>query len=355
MNKPVSNLLKLLDRLHIDAAIIVSKPNKFYLTGYEYEEGYILIDRSGIRLVVDPRFTIYAKNLLSDGDVIESRQPAKELRRLLKRYRHIGVDGSSLLHRDFVHITSGLDQLKFCFIEQHLSKMRAIKNAHEVDYIKKAASIAEAGLKQLLSQLASTLTEKQIAGMLNSALISAGADDTSFDPVIAFDERAAYAHAIPSNTVTLSNKRLMLCDFGAVYKGYHSDETHTFFIKSIDKQSKKIYNIVLGAHNMAIDAVKAGIKASSLDKIAREFLDKHGYARYFGHALGHGVGLEVHESPSISYRSKEILEPGMIFTIEPGVYIPQWGGIRIESMIYLSDRGKEVITTRYDPVINLEV
>lgn len=355
MDQPIRNFLRLLNRLHLDAAIIISKPNKFYLTGYEYEEGYLLIDQLGIKMFVDPRFTIYARGLFSDGDVIESRQPINELKRSLKKYKRVGIDGSSLSYKDFMYITSKLNNLKPYFIEHYLLKTRAIKNIDEVECIKRASSISEAGIQRLLNKLSSTLTEKQVAGMLNLELVNSGADDISFETVIAFDERSAYAHAIPSNTVTMKGKRLMLCDFGAVYKGYHSDETHTFFITKPDNISKEVYNAVLGAHNKAIDAVKSGIKASSLDKIAREFLDKHGYGRYFGHALGHGVGLDVHELPSISYRSKDVLEPGMIFTIEPGVYIPGWGGIRIESMVYLSDRGKEVLTRRYDPAINLEV
>jgi Xaa-Pro aminopeptidase len=355
MNQPLKTLLKLLDRLSLDAAVIVSRANKFYLTGYEYDEGYLLIKNSGTILFVDPRFSIYARNLIKDAEVIESRQPIVELNNQLKKLRHIGFDGSTLLHRDFMLITSKLNRQKFLFIEPHLLKMRAVKSAEEIDCIKKASSISGAAINLLINRLSSGMTEKQVAAVLNLELINSGADDISFDTVIAFDERAAYAHAIPSNTVSLRNKRLMLCDFGALYRGYHSDETHTFFINELTNDAKKIYNAVLGAHDRAIDSVKIGMKASELDRVARVFLDKQGYGKYFGHALGHGVGLDVHESPSISYRSKDTLKSGMIFTIEPGVYIPNWGGVRIESMVYLSNNGKEVLTRRHNSLINLEV
>ncbi len=355
MNQPLKTLLKLLDRLSLDAAVIVSRANKFYLTGYEYDEGYLLIKNSGIILFVDPRFSIYARNLIKDAEVIESRQPIVELNNQLKKLSHIGFDGSTLLHRDFMLITSKLNRQKFLFIESHLLKMRAVKSAEEIDYIKKASSISGAAINLLIKRLSSGMTEKQVAAVLNLDLINSGADDISFDTVIAFDKRAAYAHAIPSNTVSLKNKRLMLCDFGALYRGYHSDETHTFFINELTSDAKKIYNAVLGAHDRAIDSVKIGMKASELDRVARVFLDKQGYGKYFGHALGHGVGLDVHESPSLSYRSKDTLKSGMIFTIEPGVYIPNWGGVRIESMVYLSNNGKEVLTHRHNSLINLEV
>ena len=355
MNQPLDTLLKFLDRLNLDTAVIVSRSNKFYLTGYEYEEGYLLINASGIRLFVDPRFSIYARKQVSDAEVIESRQPMKELNKQLRKSKHIGFDGSALLQKDFIALTSGLKGKKYVFIDQHLLKMRAVKSAGEVGHIKKASSISGAAIKRLIFRLSSGWTEKQVAAMLNLEMINCGADDISFDTVVAFDEHAAYAHALPSNTVTLRGKRMILCDFGALYRGYHSDETHTFFAGTPGREEKKVYDAVLGAHNRAIDAVQPGMKASELDRVARGFLDKHGYGKYFGHALGHGVGLDVHESPSISYRSNDVLKCGMIFTIEPGVYIPDWGGVRIESMVYLSDKGKEVLTERHNPVLNLEV
>ncbi len=355
MNKPLKTLLKLLEKLNLDAAVIVSRANKFYLTGYEYDEGYLLINDSRIILFVDPRFSIYARNLIKDAEVIESRQPIVELNNRLKKMRQIGFDGSTLLHKDFMLITSKLNRQKFIFIEPLLLKMRSVKGSEEIDSIKKASYMSGAAINLLIKELSSDMTEKQVAAVLNLKIINSGADDISFETVIAFDERAAYAHALPSNTVSLRNKRLMLCDFGALYKGYHSDETHTFFINAIANDAKNIYNAVRGAHDKAIDSVKIGMKASELDRVARSFLDKQGYGKYFGHALGHGVGLDVHESPSVSYRSKDILKSGMIFTIEPGVYIPNWGGIRIESMVYLSNNGKEVLTRRHNPVINLEV
>jgi Xaa-Pro aminopeptidase len=355
MNQPLKNVRSLIDRLGLDAAVIVSRANKFYLTGYEYDEGYLFISSEGIQLFVDPRFSIYARNRVPDAAVIESKQPMIELNRHLKKLRHIGFDGSALLHKDFMVITSALSRQKFLFIEQHLLKMRAVKTADEVNFIKKASSASGAAIKRLIRGLSSGLTEKQVAAMLNLELINAGADDISFETVIAFDERAAYAHAIPSNSVELAGKRLMLCDFGAQYRGYHSDETHTFFINKPDSDAKKLYLAVRAAHDRAIDAAKPGMKASELDRVARGFLDLQGYGKYFGHALGHGVGLDVHESPSISYRSKDILKRGMVFTIEPGVYIQGWGGIRIESMVYLSNNGKEVLTKRHNPVINPEV
>ena len=355
MNQPLKTLLKFLDRLNLDAAVIVSRSNKFYLTGYEYEEGYLLINASGIQLFVDSRFSIYARQQVSDAEVIESRQPAKDLNKHLRKSRHIGFDGSALLQKDFMVLTSGFSGKKFTFIDQHLLKMRSVKSTGEIDYIRKASSISGTALQRLIGRLSSGWTEKQTAATLDLELINSGADDISFDTVIAFDERAAYAHALPSNTVTLRDKRLILCDFGALYRGYHSDETHTFFTGNPGRDEKKVYDAVLGAHNRAIDAVKPGMKASDLDRVARGFLERQGYGKYFGHALGHGVGLDVHESPSISYRSKDVLKCGMIFTIEPGVYIPDWGGVRIESMVYLSDNGKEVLTGRQNPVLNLEV
>lgn len=355
MEQPINRIHSLMSKLHLDAAVVVSKPNKFYLTRYEYEEGYLLIDQSHIKLFVDPRFTIYARKQLKNVDVIESRQPSSDLSNALKRYKRIGLDGSDLLYKDYMNIVAGSTKTSFVFIEHNLLKFRSIKSKDEIDYIKKAAKIANSAISKLKHKLFLNLSERQIAQMLNLELVNGGSEGPSFETVVAFDERAAFAHAIPSNTAVLKDKKLVLCDFGAVYNSYHSDETHTFFLGKMDNKSKRLYNAVLRAHDLAISAAKTGMRASQLDRIARDFLDKQGYGQYFGHALGHGIGLEVHELPSISHKSKEVLEPGMVFTIEPGVYIPDWGGIRIESMIYLSDVGKEVLTTHYNPVIKLEV
>lgn len=355
MNPSLKSLLKLLGRLKLDVAVIVSKANKLYFTGYGYDEGYLVINNEQIKLFVDPRFSIYAKHLIGDADVIETKNPAIELSRFLKKFRHIGVDGSTLLYTDFMHITSVIGKQRVCFIHKELLKIRAVKNIDEVYCIKKAANSAKNAISILKKKLKPYMTEKQIAAMLNLEIINAGADDISFDTVVAFDKRAAYAHAIPSNDVKLSGKQLMLCDFGAVFNGYHSDETHTFFLNKWNSDAKKLYNAVLNAHNMAIDAIKAGMRASRLDKIARDFLEKQGYGKFFGHALGHGVGLDIHESPTINYNSTDILKNGMIFTIEPGVYIPNWGGIRIESMVYLTNGSKEILTGSINPIINLEV
>ncbi len=355
MNPLSNNTVNLPGRLNLDAAVIVSRANKLYLSGYEYDEGYLCIDDSGMHLFVDPRFSIYAREHVPDAEVIESNRPMLAVSSFLKKKKRIGFDGSALLHRDFLAITSHLSGKQYVFLEQYLLGIRAVKAAGEVDCIKKASSVSGAAIRRLLPRLSPGLTEKQVAGMLNLEIINAGADDISFETVVAFDERAAYAHALPSNRVTLRNKRLLLCDFGALYSGYHSDETHTFFINTRDSRAKKLFAAVQGAHDRAVDAARAGMKASELDKVARDFLDRQGYGAYFGHALGHGVGLDVHESPSISPRSKDVLKTGMVFTIEPGIYIPDWGGIRIESMVYLSGNGKEVLTGRHRPVINLEV
>ncbi len=355
MKQALKGFVRLLSELNLDAAVIASKANKFYFAGYEYEEGYLVLSDSGMRLFVDPRFGIYARQNIKDIEIIEAKRPAAELNSFIRRFRSIGIDGTGISYRDFMLIASGIGRQRFHLLDDHLLKLRAVKERYEIDCIRKAAESSAGALSALLRGLTADMTEKQVAARLDLEMVRAGADGVSFDTVVALDERAAYAHAIPSNDVSLRDKRLMLCDFGALYRGYHSDETHTFFMKRWDTDAEKVYRAVLEAHDRAIDAARPGVHASTLDKVARDSLDKKGYGRYFGHALGHGVGLDVHESPSINYSSKDVLKSGMVFTIEPGVYIPDWGGVRIESMVYLSVSDKEVLTKRNVPIINLEV
>ncbi|MCL4478842.1 MAG: Xaa-Pro peptidase family protein [Deltaproteobacteria bacterium] len=357
MNYRQKKLISLINRSQLNTAVLTSRANKHYFTGYEYEEGYIVINENEIKLFVDPRFTIYAKQEIGGLDVVESKEPFIELIGYLKSFKRIGFDGSGIRYNTFMKLTSELNKNPISFIEDSLLKMRSIKDAEEIDFIRQGADASGIAINKLIGSINTGMTEKEIAFMLNLELIKAGADDISFDTIVAFDEKTAYAHALPSNAIIIGGKHTMLCDFGAVVKGYHTDETHTFFIGDAGSDLKKVYNIVLDAHDRAIDAIKTGIRASSLDHRVRELFDKHGYGKYFGHALGHGVGLDIHESPSISNKSKDVLKNGMVFTIEPGIYIPGWGGIRIESIILLTDRGKEILTIRdrLNPVIKLEV
>ncbi|RQW77102.1 MAG: M24 family metallopeptidase, partial [Geobacter sp.] len=207
----------------------------------------------------------------------------------------------------------------------------------------RSAAIASAALLHVLTQVKPGAVERDIALALEFSLKQAGADDKSFDFIVASGPRGALPHGKASDRV-IGTGELVTIDFGGIYRGYCSDETVTVAVGEPDARQREIYGIVKDAHDLAIAAAKPGISFRDLDGKARAYIDAKGYGRYFGHGLGHGVGLEVHEKPVVSSRGEGVAEEGMVFTIEPGIYIPDWGGVRIEDTVVVERDGCRTLT-----------
>jgi Xaa-Pro aminopeptidase len=207
-----------------------------------------------------------------------------------------------------------------------------------------SADIASQALLGILDLIRPGVPEREVALGLEFAMKNAGADDKSFDFIVASGPRGALPHGKASDK-KIQVGELVTLDFGAVYRGYHSDETVTVAVGTPDSRQKEIYSIVRDAHDKALEAVKPGISLKDLDGIARRYIEGKGYGNYFGHGLGHGVGLEVHEKPTVSFRSEQTAGEGMVFTIEPGIYIPDWGGVRIEDTVVVTQDGCRLLTS----------
>ena len=208
--------------------------------------------------------------------------------------------------------------------------------------IKKAVSITRKTFKYLEGILKQGISERELAIELDYFLKRSGARKGAYDIIVASGINSSLPHA------PVTNKRLMLhepvlVDMGVDYEGYISDLTRVFFLGKMDAIATKIYKIVFEAQRRAINKIKPGIKISSIDKAAREYIEKKGYGKFFGHAVGHGVGMEVHEKPHVSMRNDKELMPGMVFTVEPAIYLPKWGGVRIEDMAIVTEKGCEVL------------
>ena len=228
-------------------------------------------------------------------------------------------------------------------LSDFMRNMRIIKTDEEIGCITKAQRIAEAAFTKLLSNMRAGMTEKQIAALLEYVMIDLGSDGVSFPTIAASGVNSACPHAVPTDKPVRDGDFLTL-DFGATYRGYHSDMTRTVVFGKPTDEMKNIYNAVWGANTDAIKAVRADISCKLVDNVARSTLDAWGYEQYFTHGLGHGVGLEIHEAPNVSYRSGITLKEGMIITIEPGVYIPEKYGVRIEDMCVVTKEGCKIIT-----------
>jgi Xaa-Pro aminopeptidase len=228
--------------------------------------------------------------------------------------------------------------------------LRATKDAGEVALIRRAVSIAGRALASSTRRLAGS-TESAVAARLQGAIRREGGDEESFPTIVVSGPRAALPHGLPTGRL-IGGGDLVVIDYGVRHKGYCSDLTRTYSPSKWDKISKKIYRIVLEAQSAALSAVRPGVKASDIDAAARRIIEREGYGTFFGHGTGHGVGLEVHEKPTISPRSGDILEPGMIFTVEPGIYIENFGGVRIEDMVLVTGNGKEILSRRVPKLLD---
>ena len=221
--------------------------------------------------------------------------------------------------------------------------MRKVKDEQEIAAIREAIKITDHAFNTIIEKIKPGTAEEDIAVELEFLLRKLGASGKSFDFIIASGWRSALPHGVATEKRIAKNEFIVL-DFGAIYKRYCSDLTRTVFVGEPSAKHVEIYNIVLEAQLAAIDRLKPGMSGKEVDSIARDIIKKKGYGDYFGHGLGHSVGLEIHEEPRLSPREEKIIEPGMIITVEPGIYIPNWGGVRIEDIVLVTKNGVEVLT-----------
>jgi Xaa-Pro aminopeptidase len=296
----------------LDAILFTNLANIRYLCGFSGSDGVLLLSRDGAWFLCDSRYTTQAAEEVHDAEIREFSAKYEAVCRL-------------------VGLGAALDSIRSC------------KDRDEIESLARVASLASASLVAVLSSLAPGVKESDIALELEIEMRRRGADARAFDFIVASGERGAMPHGRASDKVVRSGE-LVTIDFGAVKDGYHSDETVTVAVGRPSDRGREIHDIVRQAHDRAIAAVRPGISCRDLDAVARDFIRDHGYESYFGHGLGHGVGLEIHEKPVVSPRSDAVVEEGMVFTIEPGIYVPKFGGIRIEDTVAVTADGCVILT-----------
>lgn len=333
-----------------EAALFTSEVAKRYLTDFGSEDGTMLITKQGAYFIIDARYFEHTEQQVTDplcrvilqGELYDQIGEILSEQRIQSVYiedETMTVSQLSALKRRF----SGINFDSSNRLSDYMKQMRIIKTDEEIACITKAQRIAEAAFTKLLSSMRVGQTEKQIAAALEFLMMDLGSDGVSFETIAASGVNSACPHAVPTDKPVQEGDFLTL-DFGATYKGYHSDMTRTVVFGKPTDEMKNIYNAVWGANTDAIKAVRADISCKLVDNVARSTLDAWGYEQYFTHGLGHGVGLEIHESPNVSSRSGTTLREGMIITIEPGVYIPGKYGVRIEDMCVVTKDGCNIIT-----------
>ncbi len=342
MQNRLQKLRAAMDAQGLDGALLTSGVSIRYYSGFTSDECFVLVGKDRCGLITDFRYTIQAKEqVMGLAEVTEVNQHGPQLKALEQLCSEFGIktcgyEEQAITVGAFGEL-QGFDVAWRTFGEQ-IALPRLVKSKSEVESLQQAQVLADQAYEKLLAQIAPGMTEQEVAARLNYICALLGSEGPSFDPIVGSGPNGAMCHAIPSSR-KLQNGDLVVVDFGCVVNGYHSDMTRTFGVGRVDDELVKIYDVTLEAQRRALEGLHAGITGTELDSIARDYITKHGYGACFGHGLGHGFGLEIHEPPRAGQSSVDVLQAGMTITVEPGIYLEGKGGVRIEDCVVVTDTG----------------
>ncbi len=342
-------IAEMFEEKQIDALLISNLSNLRYFTGFTGTTGIALVLKNARFFFADFRYVEQAKEQCEGKGfsvVAVERSAADKVVEYIKdaSIKKLGIEDLSMSVANYEFYKKRLKGVEFLGMGDSLLKCRMVKTEEELAYIKKAADIADRAFAKIIPKIKEGIREKDLANELEYEMRKLGAEDKSFDTIVASNYRSAMPHGVASDKL-LEKEGFVKFDFGCFYNGYTSDITRTvYYGEEISEKHLEIYNTVLEAQKLAVSKAKAGIKTSELDKIARDYISQKGYGENFGHGLGHGIGLEIHEYPYLSSKLDDIvLEENMVVTIEPGIYIEGFGGVRIEDDVIIKKDGCEVI------------
>ena len=332
----------------LDAVIITKPVHCYYLSGFTGTSACLVITNSGKKdfIITDFRYQEQAESEAKGFElVLWKGSLLQTLAQLLRDndLKNVGIDEDEITISTYKEMKKEASGVTFFPLKDYCTELRKIKDDEELKLIKKAVEISDKAFLHLLEIIHPGLTESEIALELEFFMRRLGGSKNAFETIVASGYRAALPHGVATTRIIQSGDIVVL-DFGTVYQGYHSDMTRTLILGEPDKLQWERYNLVLKAHEAVAQRMQPGMRASEADALARRVIEDAGYGANFGHSLGHGVGLEIHEGPGLSPRDETILEPGMIITVEPGIYISGWGGIRIEDMYVITSGGCEGLT-----------
>ncbi len=341
----IENVRSLLSEYHLDGILIIGAPNRRYVTRFTGTAGAALITEKEALFITDFRYKDQAKEQVSGYEIVIQTGTIYE--EIAKRVEKLGIKKlgfeHSLSYGDYERLAKLLASTTLVPTDRLVEKLRIIKDETEIEIMQEAATIADKAFEHILTYIRPGVTEKEVANELEFFMRREGADSASFDIIVASGVRSALPHGVASEK-KIENGELVTLDFGAYYKGYCSDITRTVAVGSIEPKLKEIYEIVLEAQKRGVAGIKAGMTGKQADALTRDFIAEKGYGDYFGHSTGHGVGMDIHEEPRLSKTSATILKPGMVVTVEPGIYISGLGGVRIEDEILITADGNRSLT-----------
>ncbi|REJ10550.1 M24 family metallopeptidase [Halobacillus trueperi] len=350
----LSNLRKAIASNELDGLLIMSPKNRRYISGFAGSSGALIVTRDDAVLITDFRYTEQAAEQAKEFEILEHKTPmpktvAEKVKELgLKR---IGFEKDHVTYTLFEQYDEALEA-ELVPTSGLVEKLRLIKTDEEISILKDAVKIADDAFEHILGYIKPGVKEIDVSNELEFFMRKQGATSSSFDIIVASGYRSALPHGVASDKEIQSGE-LVTLDFGALYKGYCSDITRTVAVGEINDQLKEIYDTVLQAQLKGMEGIKEGITGKEADALTRDYIKEKGYGEYFGHSTGHGIGLDVHEGPGLSFRSDVTLEEGMVVTVEPGIYVPNVGGCRIEDDTIVTKTGNERLSKSTKELITL--
>lgn len=352
MNKAA--IQRILFNTKTDVLMITSPENIYYFSGFKSGDAVLVISSDKKYIFTDSRYFIQAEEQAPSFTLCDITLDSPSALIKEEGFKSVGFEDEFVTYSSYMKLYENLKDagVSLLGISREISRERQVKNEKEIEYIIKAAEIADKAFSFILDKIEPGKTEKDIALMLEYYMLKSGADGIAFETICASGVRSAMPHGVASDKI-IEKGDFVTLDFGCTFEGYCSDMTRTVVCGKASNEQKKIYNTVLEAQKAAIEAVKPNVDNAYVDSVARSIIEKAGYGKNFGHATGHSLGLKVHESPALSKRSNAKLKSGVFMTVEPGIYIENFGGVRIEDLLLVTYNGHMNLTTSEKELIEL--
>jgi len=356
MKKRITLLQRVLKQENLDCLLVTDLPQIHYLCGYTGTNGLLIVFQTEAIFITDFRYAGQVRQQVKGAKIkVVSRELLSELdenKKLQTRNLRVGYLEQFLPVQSLKMIKAKLPNALMAPTFGLVEALAVKKDAGELKLLKKAAEITDTAFERVLQIIRPGVGENEVRAELEYQMMMLGSEKPGFETIIASGPRSAMPHGVASEK-KIKKGEFVTLDFGAVYEGYHADMTRTVVVGKANSKQKKIYNLVLKAQIAGIKKAKAGLKGSEVDKHVRDIITRAGYGKNFGHGLGHGLGLQIHEEPRLTPLSDTVLEPNMVVTVEPGIYLDGWGGVRIEDDIIITRNGCRVINKSDKSLIEL--
>ncbi len=355
MHKRLEAVKEILAGKNLDGLMVTKQQNWQYLSGFTGSNAVLLITPGENCLITDFRYLEQAAREAGDFRIIKPRALVEDA--VAELVSHLGIkrlafEDRQLTYHEYAAYKDKLAGVEMVPLDEALQKLRWVKDSREIDALREAARITDEAFDHILDFIRPGVRESEISLEMEYYMRRRGAQKSAFDIIVASGPRAALPHGVASDK-EITPGELIVMDFGAVFAGYHADMTRTVITGEPGQKQQEIYSLVLRAQERALQSIRPGVRCADVDLAARELISSEGYGANFGHGLGHSVGLEIHEKPSFAPKDNTVLEEGMVLTVEPGVYLSNWGGVRIEDLVLVTSGGCEILSKSPKNLIRL--